>query len=87
MVSVNAMPTSDAPLVTMKGAPERVLARCDKAMIDGKVVPIDDAIRQRVIAMQVRIDSKSQNSWHGEVLQSQTEIAHAQIQRAAQNQD
>mmetsp|Transcript_37875 Transcript_37875/g.55796 ORF Transcript_37875/g.55796 Transcript_37875/m.55796 type:complete len:1533 (+) Transcript_37875:68-4666(+) len=57
MVSVNAVPGSDAPLVTMKGAPERVLARCDRAMINGEVVPLEGEVLDRIVEMQTQCSS------------------------------
>lgn len=52
MVSVNANPDTNSPLVTMKGAPERVLARCDHAMINGEVVPLEGEVLDRIVTMQ-----------------------------------
>eukprot|EP00750_Incisomonas_marina_P027115 INCI6131.1.p1 GENE.INCI6131.1~~INCI6131.1.p1 ORF type:complete len:1584 (+),score=265.23 INCI6131.1:123-4754(+) len=57
MVSVNSVPGSDAPLVTMKGAPERVLARCDRAMINGEVVPLEGEVLDRIVEMQTQCSS------------------------------
>ena len=31
----------------MKGAPERILDRCTTALVDGKVVPLDEEFRER----------------------------------------
>lgn len=44
---------SDTVLIEMKGAPERVINRCDKIWVDGKLVPFDDEQRERVDKMQV----------------------------------
>lgn len=52
MVSVNRNPDTGAPLITMKGAPERVIARCDHVMINGEVVPFEGEVLDRVRAMQ-----------------------------------
>jgi sodium/potassium-transporting ATPase subunit alpha len=52
MVSVNEVDNSDSPLVTMKGAPERVLARCDRVMIDGKIVPLEGEVLEQIVSMQ-----------------------------------
>ena len=54
MVSVNALPETGAPLVTMKGAPERVLARCDRILVDGKIVPLEGEVKERVSQMQAQ---------------------------------
>lgn len=36
----------------MKGAPERVLARCDRALVNGKVVPLEGDVLARIQQMQ-----------------------------------
>ena len=55
MVSVNVLPESKAPLVTMKGAPERVLARCDRALIDGKIVALEGEVKARIEQIQAQV--------------------------------
>jgi sodium/potassium-transporting ATPase subunit alpha len=58
MVCVNKVPGSSAgPLVTMKGAPEPVLARCDRIMINGEIVPLEGEVLQRVVDMVVQCSS------------------------------
>ena len=34
--------------IYLKGAPERVIARCDKILIDGKEVPLDETLKKEV---------------------------------------
>eukprot|EP00939_MAST-03C_sp_MAST-3C-sp1_P003009 g3009.t1 len=43
---------SDTVLIEMKGAPERVIGRCDKIWIDGKLVPFDAKRLAEVAALQ-----------------------------------
>ena len=43
---------SDTVLIEMKGAPERVINRCDKIWVDGKLVDFDDKQLARVAALQ-----------------------------------
>ena len=38
----------DGDTVIMKGAAEQVFSRCDKMIIDGNLVPIDDELQVRV---------------------------------------
>lgn len=45
MTTVRAMESGD--VVIMKGAAEQVFSRCSHFLIDGKVVPIDDAMQKR----------------------------------------
>ena len=45
MTTVRAMESGD--VVIMKGAAEQVFSRCSSFLIDGKIVPIDDAMQAR----------------------------------------
>ncbi|MEI2680023.1 MAG: HAD-IC family P-type ATPase [Burkholderiaceae bacterium] len=40
----------DAPVLITKGAPDVLLARCTRARVGKAIVPLDDALRQRVLA-------------------------------------
>lgn len=40
----------NAPVVLVKGAPERILAFCTHLLVAGKVIPLDDAWRPRILA-------------------------------------
>ena len=44
-VSIHAY-ENDSNLLVMKGAPERVLARCDKILIDGQIRQLDDKLKE-----------------------------------------
>jgi sodium/potassium-transporting ATPase subunit alpha len=57
MVCVNKVPGSDGPLVTMKGAPEPVLARCDRVMVHGEIVPLEGEVLRRLVDMVVDCSS------------------------------
>ncbi len=39
----------DKPVAHVKGAPERVLARCKSALVDGDVQPLTDELRQEIL--------------------------------------
>lgn len=43
---------SDTVLIEMKGAPERVISRCDKIWFNGKLVDFDDEHLARIAALQ-----------------------------------
>jgi Ca2+-transporting ATPase len=44
----NDDPTNQNLCVFMKGAPERILNRCSKILVDGKEMPFDQAAREEV---------------------------------------
>jgi sodium/potassium-transporting ATPase subunit alpha len=46
-VSIHEQPQREEYLLVMKGAPERILDRCTTALVDGKVVPLDEEFRER----------------------------------------
>jgi sodium/potassium-transporting ATPase subunit alpha len=42
-------------MVYMKGAPERILARCNKKMVDGKITPMSEADSKNIDALNLRL--------------------------------
>lgn len=57
-VSIHQQPQSSNPLLVMKGAPERVLTRCDKILIDGKVVDFTPELRKKMEDLQMELSRK-----------------------------
>jgi Ca2+-transporting ATPase len=45
-------------LITLKGAPEEVLARCDWLLIDGRTVPLDGNLRRRIISLNEKLAAR-----------------------------
>ena len=44
----NPKNSSEGLMLVMKGAPERILNRCSKILVDGKEMPFDQAAREEV---------------------------------------
>ena len=49
----------DAPTIWMKGAPETVLDRCATAVLEDQEVPLDEAIRNSILAEDRRLASRA----------------------------
>jgi len=60
MLSVNKQENSDAALLTMKGAPERVLAMCSSVMLDGEVRPMTDELRKEYEEINVLLAKRGE---------------------------
>jgi sodium/potassium-transporting ATPase subunit alpha len=59
-VSIHKMGNSDANphLLVMKGAPERILDRCDTVLMDGDVVPFTPALKAQAEDCQLQLSKK-----------------------------
>jgi sodium/potassium-transporting ATPase subunit alpha len=59
-VSIHQMDNSDSNphLLVMKGAPERILARCDTVLMDGKEVPFTAELKAQAEACQLELSKK-----------------------------
>jgi len=55
-VSVHESP--EGPVVLMKGAPERILSRCDNVMINGEVVPLTAERKAEIEARQLDLSKQ-----------------------------
>ena len=49
MSTVHAAPDTGRRIVYMKGAPERVLAACDRILVGGQVRPLDEYTRKQIL--------------------------------------
>jgi sodium/potassium-transporting ATPase subunit alpha len=59
-VSIHKMDNNDSnpSLLVMKGAPERILARCDSVLMDGKEVPFTDELKAKAEDCQLQLSKK-----------------------------
>lgn len=57
-VSVHRQPASGQLLLVMKGAPERILTRCDRCLLNGEVVPFTPALREHMESIQLELSRK-----------------------------
>ncbi len=59
-VSIHKLGNSDANphLLVMKGAPERILDRCDTVLMDGNVVPFTPALKAQAEHSQLKLSKK-----------------------------
>merc|ERR1719473_849859 len=55
---VSVHDTPEGPVVQMKGAPERIINRCDSILIDGEVVPMTAARKAEIEARQMELSKQ-----------------------------
>ena len=57
-VSIHKQPDREQRLLVMKGAPERILGRCDKILLNGKVQEFTPELRQKMEQLQMELSRK-----------------------------
>jgi sodium/potassium-transporting ATPase subunit alpha len=73
MITTHSVPDQEHYLACLKGAPEVVLQKCDRIMVEGNVMPIADAQRQHVVNSYRRLARRGQRVLAGAFRETATE--------------